>query len=255
MQMATHSQPYPEGTGLSSTSTEEKNTIKFYNHVGGLSSTQAFSRIPAEFVDTPRFLQAPLTGTHPVPSLVANPLASPLLPSTPGVYLKSSAPAKTVDSVDGFVSSSAAYQFVSGLRESRGASETPFKEVKSSLGAHGLQTSRSSLLSTGYTACTGTSSLSCPLELPKRVTVENSLADSPKEAVAAVTGYQLPGPAVRKVLPMKEVGYCTDYHGRSRIGLQPSVTTVSYLEQGYPKLFWDVSTKSLAYQHSSQLLP
>lgn len=236
--MATGPLAQIEGTALSSANTEEKDTIKFYAHGGGLPSTQASSRIPAAFVDTPRFPQAPLIGTNPAPPLVANSPASLALPPTvsTSVYLRPSAPAKTVNSEDGFVSGPAEYVYVSGSQESWGANKTPSKEVKSFVGAQGLQTFRASLPPTGYTTRVGASCLSCPLEVRTTATVENFLADPPSETVAAVPRYQLPGPAVRKVLPMREVGYCTDYHGRSRVGLQPSVATVSHLVRDYPKV-------------------
>ncbi|KAL8449184.1 hypothetical protein Emag_003704 [Eimeria magna] len=67
---------------------------------------------------------------------------------------------------------------------------------------------------------------SCPLEMNNRNTVSYRLVDPQPEATTTVTRYVLPRSVMPKILPRREVEYCTETHeGRHLSRPLPSVTT------------------------------
>lgn len=132
--------------------------------------------------------------------------------------------------------SSTVYEYVSERQKVNwGTPYTASRDLISAVTTCGLQASQSLPSSRGVTYVERMDDLNptnCPLQLHANPAVEYRVieASTPPEATTTVTRYRLPRSTIPKVLPMKEVEFCTEAHqGRSRPRLQPSVTTVSRL--------------------------
>lgn len=186
-------------------------------------------RIPAEFVDTPRLQRSTVMATYAVSSPSKHRPASATLPVTlsGGGSLSASAPMTYAGG--GVSPSPSVYEYVS--EAPRPILRTHYAAPKSTTNAMSTPGFHSSHAppEAAYIEHVKGQYTSCPLELPSNSTAGHCLLDSsPPEATTTVTRYLLPRTAMPKVLPMKEMDYCTEaHHGRSRPGPQPSVTRVS----------------------------
>lgn len=234
--MATDIRGHAGGTGLPSIYTHEKGTTKKLAQRGGVAfPAQPYNRIPTAFVDTPRLQHSTMTAAHGLP-IKQHPVSATLpVTLSSGGYLSPSTPPPATNAGGGFAPSSPLCEFTSEHPSQKWRTAyTPQKIVTASIAAGGPRGARSSLPppEVTYTACMEDHYSSCPLELHGNNTVGYRLIEPLPEAMTTVTRYRLPRSAVPKVLPMKEVEYCTGYHGRNRLGLQPSVTTVSRFKRG-----------------------
>ncbi|KAL8430185.1 hypothetical protein ACSSS7_006092 [Eimeria intestinalis] len=237
--MPTHSGAADSGPLAQSVYTDEKEvTLKFLQLQSVPPADQQFKRIPALFLDTSYLQHSTMATTYASPSAVKPPSISATLPDTllPAGYLGSSSFVTTKMNelrppfpTGSLAPSSTFYQYAGEQPQaSKGTFYTPPKDATASKAAPEVHASHSHM-PVAEIACTPQLEdiySSSPLEFQNRNTVSYRLVDPQPEAATTVTRYVLPSAVMPKVLPRKEVEYCTvSQEGRHLSPPLPSVTT------------------------------
>ncbi|KAL8451937.1 hypothetical protein Emed_001672 [Eimeria media] len=176
--------------------------------------------------------------TYAPPSAVKPHPISATLPATlpPASYVSSSSFVTTrIDelrqpfSTGSVAPSTTLYQYAGDQQQgSDGIIYSAPKDATKSKVAPEVQLSQSHMPVTeiAYTPRVEETYSSCPLEMHNRNTVSYRLVDPQPEATTTVTRYVLPRSVMPKILPRREVEYCTETHeGRHLSRPLPSVTT------------------------------
>ena len=197
-----------------------------------LRPTDTLKRIPAEFVDTPRLQQPTVPVVSPM-SLVNQKPISATLPVTlsEGGYPNHAPPVSVVrpryaleqrQIVQKFAGDPSHESWITRYTSPNYVSNPQVVPV-----VQGSCSKQRPAQTTGRKLMEDPFSLR-PLDSVRNTTIGYPFFGQSSEAVTTVNRYRLTRSSVPKVLPMKEVEYCTGLEGRRRPFFHPSVTTVNH---------------------------